>query len=379
MNKDTARWPWWTKVSAERAQQYLEDTENGDFDLKDVELKWRDLHPTLRQRGYRLRPRYNTDWKPSWVGTNIDPYWCEDSIAPEEYNVMDATRNDGLVVAIKRIDLRPNNDELGIACLLSSPALRSNSLNHCVPILDVFRDPIIQSRTYLVMPILRPFNEPAFQLHGEIVDFVSQTLQGLLFMHEQHVAHLDCGALNIMMDATALYPQGWHPWRLNYAPNAITKVSPVASRIDHPVRYYFIDYGLSIRFFEGESSIIRTRGGIPQEKTVPELLVDAPYDAYKVDIYILGCVYRKELYEKFTGLDFLSPLIADMTHPDPSRRPTSAEALAQFRRIQAQLDSSSARWPLHPVDEILPVRVVRDTVAAAKGGISSIMRFVGQQ
>lgn len=107
----------------------------------------------------------------------------------------------------------------------------------------------------------------------------------------------DCAALNILMDAADLFPQGWHPLRRDCALDALTQLPAPLSRTDHPVRYYFIDYGLSIRFSAGESHIIHTRGGMPQEKTVPELLVDAPYDAYKVDIYILGCVYRKELYE----------------------------------------------------------------------------------
>ncbi|KII93060.1 hypothetical protein PLICRDRAFT_101119 [Plicaturopsis crispa FD-325 SS-3] len=377
MSKETVRWPWWTKVSPERAQQVVEETKNGRYDLMPVEKIWRDLQPTLRQRGYRLRPRYDADWKPSWLGTDIDPFWCEDSLAARVYNIIDATRDDGLRVAIKRVERK--SEEVEIAKFLSSPTLRCNPLNHCIPILDVFPDPVKPGRTYIVMPILRPFDDPTFAYVGEVADFVGQTLEGLLFMHEQRVAHLDCAALNILMDAADLFPQGWHPLRRDCALDALTQLPAPLSRTDHPVRYYFIDYGLSLRFSAGESHIIHTRGGMPQEKTVPELLVDAPYDAYKVDIYILGCVYRKELYEKFTGLDFLSPLIADMTHPDPSRRPTAAEALAQFRRIQAQLDPSSARWPLHPVDEILPVRVVRDTVAAAKGGISSIMRFVGQQ
>ncbi|KII93064.1 hypothetical protein PLICRDRAFT_100738 [Plicaturopsis crispa FD-325 SS-3] len=366
--------PWWTRVTPERAQQYLNDTKNGRFDLTPAEKIWRDLRPTLQQRGYRLRPRYETDWKPSWLGTDIDPYWCEDSIKPRVNNIIDATRDDGPSVAIKRVERKP--DEVEIAKFLSTPALRGDPSNHCVPILDVFADPIKPDRTYLVMPNLLPFDVPGFGSIGEVVDFVGQTVEGILFMHTHRVAHLDCARFNIMMDATSLYPNGWHPWRFNYAPDAITELPSLPSRTHH-VRYYFIDHGLSIRFYEGESSVIQTSGGAPQEKTVPELAIDAPYDAYKVDIYILGCVYRKELYEKFAGLDFLSPLIADMTHPDPSRRPTAAEALAQFRRIQAQLNPSSARWPLHPVDEILPVRVVRDTVAAAKGGINSIMRLVG--
>ncbi|KII93054.1 hypothetical protein PLICRDRAFT_101301 [Plicaturopsis crispa FD-325 SS-3] len=378
MNEDIARrWPWWTRVPPEKVEKYLKDTKNGRWDLIPIEKIWRDLHPTLRRRGYRLRPRYEAEWKPSWVGTNIDPYWCEDSIRPLRHNIIDATRDDGLRVAIKRIDRV--SDEVEIAKFLSSSTLRCNPSNHCVPILDVFSDPDKPGRTYLVMPNLRPFDDPKFATVGELVDFMGQTLEGLLFMHEQHVAHLDCAKLNIMMDASQIYPQGWHPLRRSCALDSFTQIPAPLSRIDHHVRYYFIDYGLSIHFSEGESHIIRTSGGMPQEKTVPELLVDAPYDAYKTDIYILGCLYRKELYEKFTGLDFLLPLISAMADQEPSRRPTAAEALEHFRRIQAQLGPASLHWPLHPVDEILPVRVVRDTVAAAKGGINSIIRFVGQQ
>ncbi|KII93048.1 hypothetical protein PLICRDRAFT_170843 [Plicaturopsis crispa FD-325 SS-3] len=378
MDKDTVRWPWYTRVSQETAQQISEETKNGRYDLMPIEEIWRDLGPTLRRRGYRLRPRYDADWRPSWLGTNIEPFWCEDSITPRVFNVIDAVRDDGLRVAIKRLDHTP--DEIKIAKFLSSPALRCDPSNHCVPILDAFPDPVKPERSYLVMPSLRHFNEPEFTSVGEAVDFMGQTLEGLWFMHEHRVAHLDCATYNIMMDATRLYPQGWHPLRRDCEPDAFTQLSAPPSRTDNLIRYYFIDFGLSIRFSEGESHIIRTSGGMPQEKTVPELLVDAPYDAYKTDIYILGCVYRKELYEKFTGLDFLLPLISPpMADQEPSRRPTAAEALEHFRRIQAQLGPASLQWPLHPIDEILPVRVVRDTVAAAKGGINSIIRFVGQQ
>lgn len=81
MDKDTA--PWWIKVTPERAQQYLKDTENGRYDLMPAEEMWKDLRPTLEARGYRLRPRYDANWKPSWLGTLIDPHWCEDSIKPD--------------------------------------------------------------------------------------------------------------------------------------------------------------------------------------------------------------------------------------------------------------------------------------------------------
>ncbi|KII93044.1 hypothetical protein PLICRDRAFT_170840 [Plicaturopsis crispa FD-325 SS-3] len=374
MNGETARRPSWTRVSSEKAARYTEDTRKGRYELRDTEKVWRDLHPTLRRRGFRLRPRYEVDWTPSWLGTDVNPLWCEDSITPRAYNIIDATReSDRLVVAIKRVDRAPH--EVEIAKFLSSPALRGDPYNHCVPILDVFSDPVTPDRTYIVMPNLRPFNDPEFMFFGEVLDFVGQTLQGLSFMHDHLVAHLDCAAFNIMMDATPLFPQGWHPLRREYAPDAFTQLLTPPSRTDRPVRYYFIDFGLSVRFRAGESSFISTRGRIPQEKTVPELALAAPYDAYKVDIYILGCVYRKDLYQKFSGLDFLAPLISAMTDQEPSRRPSASDAVVQFRRLYEQLDSANARWRLHPVDETMPERVVRDTMAA----VNSIMRFVGQQ
>lgn len=68
-----------------------------------------------------------------------------------------------------------------------------------------------------------------------------------------------------------------------------------------------------------------------------------------------------------------------MTDEEPSRRPPAAKAFMQFCRIHEQLDPASARWRLRPVNETVPERVVRDTVAVARGGINSIMRLVGQQ
>lgn len=65
------------------AEQYQEDTKNGRFNLIPAEKIWRDLQPTLQRRGYRLRPRYDKAWRPSWAGTNIDPFWCEDSLKPD--------------------------------------------------------------------------------------------------------------------------------------------------------------------------------------------------------------------------------------------------------------------------------------------------------
>lgn len=50
------------------------------FDLTDDEIWWRDHYHSLLRHGYRLRHRFRPGWKPSWLGTNIDPFHCEDAL-----------------------------------------------------------------------------------------------------------------------------------------------------------------------------------------------------------------------------------------------------------------------------------------------------------
>lgn len=64
--------------------------------------------------------------------------------------------------------------ETRIALILSkidSPA------NHSVPIFDTFVDLVDVSITYLVMPFLRPSNDPDFEVVEEVIDFVDQVLE----------------------------------------------------------------------------------------------------------------------------------------------------------------------------------------------------------
>ena len=49
--------------------------------------------------------------------------------------------------------------------------------NHCLNMLDVFPDPLDPEVTLMVMPFLRPCNDPPFEVIGEVIDFVDQTLE----------------------------------------------------------------------------------------------------------------------------------------------------------------------------------------------------------
>lgn len=86
-------------------------------------------------------------------------------------------------VFIKRVDTTTHPDEVKIASRLGSLESCKDPKNHCIPVLDVFPDKQDARYQYIVMPVLRPFNEPNFTSFGEVVDFVDQTLEvaSLLF------------------------------------------------------------------------------------------------------------------------------------------------------------------------------------------------------
>ena len=90
----------------------------------------------------------------------------------QKAQVMDATRTDGSLVAIKSVP--DASREVEIAQFLTSVR---HPDNHCVPVLDVIPDPLYPSRSLLVMPYLRPFDDPELTVVGDAVDFVSQMLE----------------------------------------------------------------------------------------------------------------------------------------------------------------------------------------------------------
>lgn len=61
-------------------QRHVKLTKDGCYNLVPKEVFWKDRHRYLKDHGYLLRPRYAPNWEPSWMGTNLDPNFCEDSI-----------------------------------------------------------------------------------------------------------------------------------------------------------------------------------------------------------------------------------------------------------------------------------------------------------
>ncbi|KAM5541462.1 hypothetical protein V8D89_005016 [Ganoderma adspersum] len=371
MSAPSANLPRYAYVSPESAARHAKDTEEGLYDLLPGEIFWKNRYLFLHDRGYVLRPRYHPDWKPSWIGTNRKPLFCEDSIMLNIPTVIDASRRaDDLRVAIKYTN--SDTKELHIARYLTA---QRSARNHCVPTLDIVADPYEPRMSLMVMIYLRPFNDPEFGTVSEVMDFVEQSLEGLKFLHECRIAHRDIAAANVMMDGRNLYPEGHHPVRIESLPDGVLDAHPVARSNSH-VRYVFIDFGLSEMFEEGESTLVTGYTG--RDKEIPELSNEVPYDAYCADVFALGNLYHKEFLSKYYGLELIRQLVDMMKWKNPAQRPTADAALHVFKSIYNHTEEAHLRWRLRACGETAPERIVYDTVAAAREGIYQLRKLMSK-
>lgn len=122
---------------------------------------------------------------------------------------MDAIRLvDGKQVFIKKVP--STSSKLRIATYLSSPELRKDARNHCVPILEVLTDPEDSSISFLVMPLLRYIDQPEFDTVGCILDFVEQLLEVTLML-DIVCMRLICFPFRVLSSSTStMLPIGNH-------------------------------------------------------------------------------------------------------------------------------------------------------------------------
>ncbi|KAJ3496304.1 hypothetical protein NLJ89_g10505 [Agrocybe chaxingu] len=336
-----------------------------------AERCWVDRFKFFQERGFVFRPRYRPGWTPSWISSGKNWSDCEDHLIRLHAHIVDAKRkSDGLPVVVKQV--YRTNTELEVMRLFSSVELSHNPANHVVQLIDIFMDQDDPDMGFLVMPLLKRYDDPAFGVVGEVVDFVTQVLEGLAFIHSHNVAHNDCTGNNIMMDARPIFPNRWHPVSETYSPDYASYARSL-SRIDHPVRYYFIDFGLSHRFQPGQQHVVMDYGGADHD--VPELETAQPYDPFRVDVYTLGNIFMKKFRQKYVGLDFLGDLVDYMRIDKPRKRPTAQMTLDFWLRIKTGLDPRQARWRLRTPTESIPEHVVLDAVAAARIGIHEISKY----
>ncbi|KAF4588476.1 hypothetical protein EYR40_010027 [Pleurotus pulmonarius] len=316
--------------------------------LSEDEVFWRDHYDWLLECGYQLQPRYRPDWKPSWEGTNKLWITCVDGSGPPHYSTMAAERvSDGELLTLKRISKSVFPHEIEIGQYFSTPPISEDPYNHCVPIYDALQVPDDGDIHLLVMPRLRPHDDPRFDTVGEGVEFFRQIFWGLKFMHEHHIAHRDATYMNIMMDARLLYPAGYHPFLRRRNPD-MSGPAKHLTRTQQPVTYYLVDFGLSRKYSPEDRPPLEPiiAGG---DKSVPEFATVDACDPFPVDVYTFGNLIKMyfldgdEFTSSRSGFEFMRPLVTDMTQADPSKRPTMDEVVERFEIIMKGLGSWKLR------------------------------------
>jgi serine/threonine protein kinase len=134
------------------------------------------------------------------------------------------------------------------------------------------------------------------------------------------------------------------------------KIEPY-TRTQRPLRYYFIDFGIS-RLYSAEDGPHPLEPPIRgDDKSVPEFQHSMkPCDPFSTDIYYVGNVIREEMLsvghplfyipstisssfkiQKYRGFSFIRQLVADMVQDDPAKRPTIHQVAERFEKIRGKL------------------------------------------
>ena len=100
---------------------------------------------------------------------------------------------------------------------------------------------------------------------------------------------------NILLDADAMYPEGFHPVSYNIAAD-YSGLAKYKSRASAGAKYYYVDFGISVYIPESVGPKLVT-GTLGRDQDPPELSEDVPYDPFKLDIFIIGNMFENEFYD----------------------------------------------------------------------------------
>jgi len=128
--------------------------------------------------------------------------------------------------------------------------------------------------------------------HRYVVPFSGARIRFLLFL--TWLAIRDCTPLNIMLDPSNMYPESFHPVKINRSAKDFHRKAKRYSRTRRPTKYLLIDFGLSRRYDPANGPPLDKpyRGG---DHSAPEHQDRVtPCNPFPTDVYDLGNLVRKE-------------------------------------------------------------------------------------
>ncbi|KAJ7097897.1 kinase-like domain-containing protein [Mycena belliarum] len=230
---------------------------------------------------------------------DTDDALCPDAGLPD--NLFRGTRIcDGAKVVIKAVHL--HSRELSVIKFLSTPPLRHDPMNHCIPVL-AFIEVAQDSLAFIVMEQASPLLWSSQLIDDEVpcrldlfLAALRQCIEHCVFMHKHQVAHLDISLRNLVTDY-----QG---------------------------HYAYIDYELSRRFDGGSIRIPEFRTTeIPPECELSN--GDCP-DPFKADVWALAVLILRACKLAGYCIAELVQLTRPMLNENPADRPSLDEVLRAF-------------------------------------------------
>ncbi|KAL1743487.1 kinase-like domain-containing protein [Schizophyllum fasciatum] len=300
-------------------------------------LVWAYLSATFERRGYELYvPRKLAG---SRICSMIYPAGYVDSVYPADgkynygpYGVLGSPRyvcpfyataavwaanndaGDEFILKVVSDGEDPKGlNELRILQYLTRADARADSRNHAVPSIEFIEH---ERYTFAVFSRWTDFPESEIVTPMTAIECCAQITEGLAFLHEKRIAHLDISIENFMINVFGYI----HP---SFAPSVEFL----------PVKYGIIDFGESVFLDANSESLAPPRDYAPRPTSAPEVSSGLPFDPFAADVYQTAFFMLEQFYD-LTGFtpDFLNILHA-MTRP-VHERISMAEAARQMSTLR---------------------------------------------
>ena len=198
-------------------------------------------------------------------------------------------------------------------------------------------------------------------MHEHGVSHRSVSLHGKLKMSNGTCRVRNCTYRHIMVDASGLYPNRWHPVLEDHLPDLTGRAYALSRSIPNvPVRYYYIDFSCATGSHRDQPQLEPAAEGSGQDTS--EFTDDNRDDQFKSDVLAIGSLLRDHIYsvsrsadrmgrsliscsfpQTYSNVEFLRPLVLSMTEPRPDVRLSAAASVMHWECVLARLSSYEQR------------------------------------